>query len=75
MKIMKIIVLTQEEISVIEKHLAGNLNLFFSEEKELDLFAKVTKDAEALMEELDAYDELDDSLIAWYYNKYKTQQA
>mgnify|MGYP006896639004 CR=1 FL=1 len=71
---MKTIVLTPEEISVIEKHLAGNLNLFFGEEKEKDLFAKVTKDAEALMEELDAYDELDDSLIAWYYNKYKAQQ-
>jgi hypothetical protein len=29
--------------------------------------------AEALMEELNAYDELDDNLVRWYYDKYKQQ--
>jgi len=27
------------------------------------------------MEELDAYDELGNSLMQWFYNKYKAQEA
>lgn len=69
----KKIQLTDEEKAVIEKHLRGELNLFFGDEREKDVFAKVTEDAQALMKELDAYDELDDSVIVWYYNKYKEQ--
>lgn len=69
----KKIILTDEEKAVIEKHLRGELNLFFGDEREKDVFAKVTEDAQALMKELDAYDELDDSVIVWYYNKYKEQ--
>lgn len=69
----KQIILTKEEKAVIEKHLAGNFNIFFSEEQEQNLLSKVIKDADALMKELDAYDELDDNLLAWYYNKYKSQ--
>lgn len=67
--------LTQEEREVIEKHLRGELNLFFGDDREKDVFAKVTEDAQSLMKELDAYDELDNSVIVWYYNKYKAQQA
>ena len=69
----KKIQLTDEEKAVIEKHLRGELNLFYGDEREKDVFAKVTEDAQALMKELDAYDELDDSVIVWYYNKYKEQ--
>lgn len=67
------IVITDEEKQVIEKHLHGELNAFFLEDRERELIDKVIDDAEALMKELDAYDELGDSLIEWYYNKYKEQ--
>ena len=71
----KKIILTDEEIAVIEKQLKGELNAFFMEERERDLIDKVIDDATALMAELDAYDESGNNLIEWYYNKYKAQQA
>lgn len=71
----KKIILTDEEIAVIEKQLKGELNAFFMEERERDLIDKVIDDASALMKELDAYDESGNDLIEWYYNKYKAQQA
>lgn len=67
------IILTDEEKTVIEKHLKDELNPFFLEDREREVIDKVISDAETLMEELDAYDELDDSLVAWYYKKYKEQ--
>ena len=35
---------------------------------------KLIRDAEALMRELDAYDELEDDLLKWYYNKCKEME-
>ena len=70
----KIITLTDEEITIIEKQLNGELNTFFMEDREREVIDKVIEDADALIKELDAYDELGDNLIAWYYNKYKSQQ-
>lgn len=67
------IVLTDREKQVIEKQLKGQLNTFFMEDEEREIIDKVIEDAQALMKELDAYDELDNSLIEWYYNKYKAQ--
>ena len=69
----KKIVLSEEEKNVIEKQLRGELNPFFMEERERELIDKVIDDADALMRELDAYDESDDNLVGWYYNKYKQQ--
>ena len=71
----KQIVLTEEEVQVIEKQINGKLNTFFMEDREREVIDKVIDDASALMAELDAFDELGDSLIEWYYNKYKAQQA
>lgn len=68
------IILTEEEKKVIEKQLKGELNAFFAEERERDVIDKVIEDAKQLMAELNAYDELDASLVEWYYNKYKEQQ-
>lgn len=68
------IILTDEEKNIIEKHLNGELNTFFMEDREREVIDKVIDDAHALMDKLDAFDELDDSLVAWYYNKYKAQQ-
>ena len=70
----KRIVLTDKEIEVIEKNLRGELNAFFMEDSEREAIDKVTEDAKALMKELHAYDELGNSLIEWYYNKYKAQE-
>lgn len=36
--------------------------------------SRVIHKAEDLMRELDAYDELDNSLMEWFYKKYKEQQ-
>lgn len=69
----KKIVLSEEEKNVIEKQLRGELNPFFMEERERELIDKVIDDADALMRELDAYDESGDDLVEWYYNKYKQQ--
>lgn len=69
------IILTDEEKTIIEKQLNGDLNTFFMEDREREIIDKVIDDAHALMDELDAYDELDGDLIAWYYNKYKSQQS
>ena len=68
------IILTDEEKNIIEKQLNKKLNPFFMEDREREVIDKVIDDANALMLELDAYDELDGDLIAWYYNKYKAQQ-
>ena len=70
---MKKIILTDEEIQVIEKQLKGELNEFFMEEREMKAIDKVIEDASDLMKELNAFDELDDSLVKWYYDKYKAQ--
>ena len=70
----KRIVLTDEEIKILEKDKRGELNTFFMEEREREVIDKLIDDAKALMKELDAYDELGNSLIEWYYNKYKAQE-
>lgn len=67
------IVLSDGEKAIIEKQLNKQLNPFFMTDEERETIDKVIDDANALMEELDAYDELDGDLIAWYYNKYKEQ--
>lgn len=71
----RVIALTEEEKQVIEKQIRGDLNPFFLEDREREIIDKVIEEAKALMKELDAYDELGNSLVEWYYNKYKAQQA
>ena len=45
-----------------------------SEPEKLTIVCDVIKRAEALMEELNAYDELNGDLLRWYWNKYQEQQ-
>ena len=71
----KKIILTDEEKAVIEKQLKGELNAFFMEDREREIIDKVIDDANALMTELDAFDELGDDLVKWYYDKYKAQES
>lgn len=71
----KKIILTDEEKAVIEKQLKGELNAFFMEDREREIIDKVIDDANALMTELDAFDEMGDDLVKWYYDKYKAQTS
>lgn len=70
---MKKIGLTADEIKVIEQQLNGEIEVWSATDEQQEILTKVTNDAEALMDELDAYDELDGDLIQWYYDKYKAQ--
>lgn len=70
---MKKIELTADEIKVIEQQLNGEIEVWSATDEQQEILTKVTNDAEALMDELDAYDELDGDLIQWYYDKYKSQ--
>ena len=70
---MKKIELTADEIKVIEQQLNGEIEVWSATDAQKEILTKVTNDAEALMDELDAYDELDGDLIQWYYDKYKAQ--
>ena len=71
---MKQIILTDAQKAVIEKQINGEFNPFSTSTEENDALKQVVQDAEDLMKELNAYDELEESLVAWYYNKYKEQQ-
>ena len=68
------IVLTKDEVAVIELQLAEKIDIDTVTEEQKVLLMGIIERAEALMDELNAYEELDDNLIAWYYNKYKSQQ-
>ena len=70
---MEKIVLTEKEIEIIDLFLAEKIDIeTVATDEQKELLMGVTDRAEALMEELDAYDELDDNLIKWYYDKYIT---
>ena len=43
-------------------------------DEENKALANVIEKADNLMEELDAYDELGDSLMQWFYDKYQAQE-
>lgn len=70
---MERIELTQKEIEVIGLQLARKIDISTATDEQKVLLMGVIDRAEALMDELDAYDELDDDLIRWYYDKYKQQ--
>ncbi len=71
---MEKIVLTDKQIAVVEKKLKMPVG-YEPDGEEMNILCEVLEIADHLMEELDAYDELDDSLLKWFYNKYKEQQA
>lgn len=67
--------LTPDEIKIIEKQLSGKLTAFNATEEEQTLIVSVIDKAEALMFELEAFEESGDDLVDWFYKKYKEQQA
>lgn len=72
---MNTINLTELEYKVLEQDVKGEFSDFDATEDELRAMVSVIHKADALMEELDAYDELDESLILWFWNKYQAQQT
>ena len=71
---MNKIELSNDEIKIIEKQLSGEFDQFDSTEEEQKLMMSVIDKANALMEELDAYEESGDDVVKWFYDKYKEQE-
>lgn len=68
------IILTDKEKELIEKQLNGQFSPFDATNEERQTLSNVIQSAEILCKELDAYDDIGDGLLQWYYNKYKAQQ-
>lgn len=75
---MNKIELSAEEIKVINQQLNGEIEVWNVTDEQQKTLTGVINKAEALMEEQDAYDDLDNymegGLIAWFYDKYKAQE-
>lgn len=70
---MKKIELNAKELDVLERQVKGEINDWMLPVEEINILNKLITDAEALLDDLDAYDELDGDLMRWYYNKYRSQ--
>lgn len=73
---MKKIVITAEQMEVIQQHLKGEFGMFTATDHQMKVLSEVIYEADKLMEELDAYDDIEDGdTIRWYLNKYNEQNA
>ncbi len=72
---MEKIELTEQQKAVVQKQLSGEYSPFFASEEEQVAMNEVLSKAEALVEELDAYEEMNGDLLAWFWGKYQAQQA
>ncbi len=70
---MKKIELNAKELDVLERQVRGEINDWMLPVEEINILNKLITDAEALLDDLDAYDELDGDLMRWYYDKYRSQ--
>lgn len=66
--------LTPLELAMLKRNLDGEFFPPEQTDEENKALANVIEKADNLMEELDAYDELGDSLMQWFYDKYKAQE-
>ncbi len=76
---MNKIELTAEEIQVINQQLNGEIEVWSATDEQQTLLTGVLDKADELLEELDAYEELDEKfggdLVKWYYAKYQAQNV
>lgn len=72
---MKKIELTADEIKVIKQQLNGEIEVWSADDYQQKHLTSVINKADALLEELDAYDEMGDDMILWFWNKYKAQEG
>ncbi len=66
--------LTPLELAMLKRDLAGEFFPPEQTDEENKALANVIEKADNLMEELDAYDELGDNLMQWFYDKYQAQE-
>ena len=71
---MKRIELTEMELQMLKLNVAREFYPLVASPEEVKAMNSVIKKAEDLMEELDAYDELDESLMEWFLEKYNNQE-
>lgn len=74
---MEKIILTEREIELINKHLRGEIEVYNATDEEQEVLGNIIDRADDLMEELDAYDALDDlefDLLRWYLSMYENQE-
>lgn len=70
----KKIVLTELEQRMLDLNVSREFNPMTATEEEAAAMNRVINMAEDLMEELDAYDELDESLMEWFKAKLEAQK-
>lgn len=69
--------MTEREIELINKHLRGEIEVYNATDEEQEVLGNIIDRADDLMEELDAYDALDDlefDLLRWYLTMYENQE-
>ena len=69
------ITLTELELTVLKKDIAGEFFPPEATEEERKALASVIDKADAHCEKLDAYEEIGESLMVWFLNQYEAQQA
>ncbi len=72
---MKKIELSADEIKVIKQQLNGEIEVWNATDEQQKHLTSVIDKAEALLDELNAYDELEGDMILWLWNKYKDQEG
>ncbi len=72
---MKKIELSADEIKTIKQQLNGEIEVWNATEEQQKHLTSVIDKAESLLDELDAYDEMGDDMILWFWNKYKAQEG
>lgn len=74
---MSKIELSADEIKVIHQQLDGEIEIYNATDEQQRLLSSVIDKADALLDETDAYDELEEQgndLVQWFWNKYQEQQ-
>jgi hypothetical protein len=75
---MEKIILTPEQVTAIQQHLDGQVGMFTATQHQMDVLKPVINRAKELMLELDAFDEvfesIDGDLLGWYLRKWQEQQ-
>ena len=66
--------ITEREIEVIHLQLDGKLELFTGQDEEMEVICNIVKRADKLMHETNAYDDVGDDLVEWYWNLYQDQE-
>ena len=71
---MSKIELSDKEKEVIQEHLNGKIHAYTATKEQQELIMGVIDKADALMNELDAWDDDYTDLIQWFWDKYQDQQ-